>query len=87
MSEVKLVKKWMAADGSEHETRQAAESNALRMQALDIIRATDNADTAVNQLIAAGLLSFKVKRERKPRTPKVAAVVAEKPAKAAKAAA
>lgn len=83
MSDVKLVKKWVAADGSEHDTKQAAEQNERYNSAHSIISSTDDASEAIRGLLQAGLLSLKVKHERKPRVAKVA-VVAEKPVKAAK---
>lgn len=83
MSNIKMVKQWVAEDGSVHATKQAAEQNELRMRATELVAKGGDPDYVVQSLVDAGLLSLKVKQARKPRAPKaVAATPAPAPAKA-----
>lgn len=74
MSDVKLVKKWVAADGSEHDTKRAAEENAQRLSVVEIMERSGSVTNTIDELLGAGLLSLKVKQAHKPRVvkPKVA---------------
>ena len=80
---VQMVKKWIAEDGSEHDSKQSAEQNARFRQAVDVAgKAAEegNVESVVLALRHAGLLNLVERKPRAKREPK-----ADKPAKASKA--